>query len=192
MAATQGAGLSWLVFALSTVLCWGFYGVLLHSGQVAMSDPAQGRYKAFLLVGVAYFLTGVLGSSLCAHQERSHLELSSPRHPLVFSGRDRGRGWCILRPSRLRSRWIPQRCDGHRFCRGAYRQCHRGPEPPSPDRRLGKSALAVHCRNPAGGPGGIPGNELQANPCPFCVFRDSRFQTPNSRLINWEGLGNRF
>ena len=60
MAATQGAGLSWLVFALSTVLCWGFYGVLLHSGQLAMSDPAQGRYKAFLLVGVAYFVTAVL------------------------------------------------------------------------------------------------------------------------------------
>ena len=60
MAATQGAGLSWLVFALSTVLCWGFYGVLLHSGQIAMSDPAQGRYKAFLLVGVAYVVTAVL------------------------------------------------------------------------------------------------------------------------------------
>ena len=64
MAATQGAGLSWLVFALSTVLCWGFYGVLLHSGQLAMSDPAQGRYKAFLLVGVAYFVTAVLLPSL--------------------------------------------------------------------------------------------------------------------------------
>ncbi len=60
MAATQGAGLSWLIFALSTVLCWGGYGVLLHSGQAAMNDPAQGRYKAFLLVGVAYFLTAVL------------------------------------------------------------------------------------------------------------------------------------
>ena len=60
MAATQGAGLSWLVLALSTVLCWGLYGVLLHSGQVSMSDPAQGRYKAFLLVGVAYVLTAVL------------------------------------------------------------------------------------------------------------------------------------
>ena len=67
MAATQGAGLSWLVFALSTVLCWGFYGVLLHSGQIAMSDPAQGRYKAFLLVGVAYVVTAVLAPLFVAH-----------------------------------------------------------------------------------------------------------------------------
>ena len=64
MAATQGAGLSWLVFALSTVLCWGFYGILLHSGQVSMNDPSLGRYKAFLLVGVAYFVTAVLAPLL--------------------------------------------------------------------------------------------------------------------------------
>lgn len=57
---TQGAGLSWLVFALCTVFCWGLYGILLHSGQLSMSDPVQGRYKAFLFVGIAYFVTAVL------------------------------------------------------------------------------------------------------------------------------------
>ena len=60
MAATQGAGFSWLFFALTTVLCWGVYGVLLHTGQVSMGDPSQGRYKAFLVVGIAYFVTAVL------------------------------------------------------------------------------------------------------------------------------------
>ena len=43
-----------------TVASWGVYGIFLHSGQVAMSDPINGRYKAFLFVGIAYFLTAVL------------------------------------------------------------------------------------------------------------------------------------
>lgn len=51
---------SWLVFALGTVLTWGLYGIFLHLGQMGMVDPVNGRYKAFLFVGVAYFLTAVL------------------------------------------------------------------------------------------------------------------------------------
>lgn len=52
--------MTWLIFALMTVVSWGLYGVLLHSGQVAMSDPVNGRYKAFLFVGLAYLITAVL------------------------------------------------------------------------------------------------------------------------------------
>lgn len=48
------------MFALMTVFFWGTYGVLLHTGQVAMGDPVNGRYKAFLFVGIAYFITAVL------------------------------------------------------------------------------------------------------------------------------------
>ncbi|MEM7699927.1 MAG: hypothetical protein AAF236_16150 [Verrucomicrobiota bacterium] len=51
---------AWLIFALGTVLTWGLYGIFLHMGQVGMADPSNGRYKAFLFVGVAYFLTAVL------------------------------------------------------------------------------------------------------------------------------------
>lgn len=54
------AGMGWLFFALMTVASWGTYGVLLHSGQIGMADPVNGRYKAFLFVGIAYFLTAVL------------------------------------------------------------------------------------------------------------------------------------
>lgn len=54
------AGMTWLTFALLTVLTWGIYGVFLHNGQSAMGDPINGRYRAFLFVGVAYFLTAVL------------------------------------------------------------------------------------------------------------------------------------
>lgn len=51
---------TWLSFALLTVVCWGTYGIFLHTGQLGMADPANGRMKAFLLVGVAYFLVAVL------------------------------------------------------------------------------------------------------------------------------------
>ena len=52
--------MNWLYFALLTVVSWGLYGVCLHTGQVAMGDPANGRWKAFLFVGLAYFLVAVL------------------------------------------------------------------------------------------------------------------------------------
>jgi drug/metabolite transporter (DMT)-like permease len=51
---------TWLVFSLVTVAAWGLYGAFLHSGQMGMGDPVNGRYKAFLWVGIAYFLTAVL------------------------------------------------------------------------------------------------------------------------------------
>lgn len=50
----------WLLFALMTVGMWGLYGIFLHSGQTSMEDPENGRYKAFLFVGIAYFFTAVL------------------------------------------------------------------------------------------------------------------------------------
>lgn len=55
---------TWLLFALMTVVSWGLYGVFLHTGQVGMSDAVNGRYKAFLFVGIAYFLTAVLAPFL--------------------------------------------------------------------------------------------------------------------------------
>jgi len=57
---SQNAGMTWLLFSLLTVVSWGVYGVFLHTGQMAMGDPVNGRYKAFLFVGIAYFLTAVL------------------------------------------------------------------------------------------------------------------------------------
>jgi hypothetical protein len=56
--------MTWLVFALMTVVSWGLYGAFLHTGQMAMGDPVNGRYKAFLFVGLAYFLTAVLAPLL--------------------------------------------------------------------------------------------------------------------------------
>ena len=46
----------WILFALGAALSWGFYGVSLHKGQVALGSPL----RALLCVGVAYFLIGVM------------------------------------------------------------------------------------------------------------------------------------
>ena len=59
-AETGQTGNLWLTFALMTAASWGLYGIFLHTGQVQMGDPANGRYKAFLWVGVAYVLIAVL------------------------------------------------------------------------------------------------------------------------------------
>jgi len=60
MADQTNPGLTWLMFSLLTVASWGVYGVFLHTGQMGMGDPVNGRYKAFLFVGIAYFITAVL------------------------------------------------------------------------------------------------------------------------------------
>ncbi len=57
---TSSPGSAWITFALMTVACWGVYGIFLHSGQLNMADASNGRYKAFLWVGIAYFLIAVL------------------------------------------------------------------------------------------------------------------------------------
>ena len=64
-AAAPNAGNTWLIYTMLTVLSWGVYGILLHKGQTLMrsaptDDPTILRYKAFLFVGIAYFLTAVL------------------------------------------------------------------------------------------------------------------------------------
>ena len=52
----KGAEMSWIVFVVGAVLSWGLYGPVLHKGQVALGNPL----RAFLFVGVAYFLVAVL------------------------------------------------------------------------------------------------------------------------------------
>ncbi len=57
--------MTWLIFALLTVLTWGVYGILLHKGRSFMPTagevPANASLKAFLLVGVAYFVVAIVG-----------------------------------------------------------------------------------------------------------------------------------
>ena len=47
---------NWIYLAFGAAISWGFYGAMLHRGQVALGNPM----KALLCVGIAYFLLGVL------------------------------------------------------------------------------------------------------------------------------------
>jgi len=77
--------MTWLIFAFMTVLTWGVYGVFLHSGQAAMGDPINGRYKAFLFVGIAYVLIAVIAP--LALLARAGTDWSFPM---------KGMGWSLL------------------------------------------------------------------------------------------------
>lgn len=53
--------LTFLIFAILTICCWGVYGPVLHVGQEKMGEPGQlSSLKPFIGVGVAYFLIAVL------------------------------------------------------------------------------------------------------------------------------------
>jgi hypothetical protein len=51
-----------LVFILVAVLCWGAYVPTLHHGQIGFGT--KGPLRAFLFVGVAYFLVAVVVPSI--------------------------------------------------------------------------------------------------------------------------------
>jgi hypothetical protein len=49
--------MNWFACVVATIVCWGLYGPILHSGQIALGVSPM---RALLCVGVAYFLIGVL------------------------------------------------------------------------------------------------------------------------------------
>ena len=89
---SNSQGSAWLLFSLLTVGCWGLYGAFLHSGQTGMHDPVNGRYKAFLCVGLAYFLTAVLAPLAMLWFKGATWSFSPGGVGLVAAGRDRRRG----------------------------------------------------------------------------------------------------
>jgi hypothetical protein len=57
----------WLLFVAGAILSWGCYVPTLHEGQGSLGrtqagkpNPKEGALRAFLCVGLAYFLTAVL------------------------------------------------------------------------------------------------------------------------------------
>ena len=66
--------MNWLIYALLTVASWGVYGVMLHQGQLGMADKTNGRYMAFLWVGVAYFLVAILGPIIVLKANNGRLD----------------------------------------------------------------------------------------------------------------------
>ena len=67
----------WLVYVVLTVLCWGAYVPTLHNGQMAFGSK-NSALRAFLFVGVAYFVTA--GAVLL-------YMLASKAEPLTFTNR---------------------------------------------------------------------------------------------------------
>lgn len=47
----------WIVFVIGAALSWGAYVPMIHQGQVLLE---RGALRAFLCVGVAYFMTAVV------------------------------------------------------------------------------------------------------------------------------------
>ncbi len=66
--------MNWLFFAFLTVISWGVYGVMLHQGQMGMMDKENGRYMAFLYVGIAYFLVAILGPIVMLKLQNGRLD----------------------------------------------------------------------------------------------------------------------
>jgi len=57
--------MTWLTFALLTVLSWGVYGVILHAARSKMpmgAETPNAGLKAFLFVCVAYAIIGVVAA----------------------------------------------------------------------------------------------------------------------------------
>ncbi len=50
---------TWLFCVIGVILCWGAYVPTIHHGQVIFGGK-NGALKAFLFVGVAYFLVAVV------------------------------------------------------------------------------------------------------------------------------------
>jgi uncharacterized membrane protein len=52
----------WWMFVVGAVISWGIYVPVLHEGQASMGGgkPSEGAIRAFLCVGIAYFITAVV------------------------------------------------------------------------------------------------------------------------------------
>jgi hypothetical protein len=51
---------AWLLFVLGAALSWGAYVPTIHHGQLGFPQSANRALKAFLFVGLAYFLVAVV------------------------------------------------------------------------------------------------------------------------------------
>ena len=78
---TKPKSMNWLIFAYLTVLSWGVYGVLLHigrSGMPAGAEAGNAGLKAFLWVGIAYFVVAVVGPIIVLKTRGSNFSFAGP------------------------------------------------------------------------------------------------------------------
>ena len=156
------AGFGWLAYALMTVSCWGLYGIFLHGGQIGMADPVNGRYKAYLLVGVAYFLVAVLAplAILLVSGSDWNMPLKGMTWSLV-AGHSRGVR-SLWRPPCFRSEGHSGSCHVNRFRGCPDRERDRLDGSPSSCWRHRRNPLAVFRRNRARRARRLPRDAVQA------------------------------
>ena len=65
----------WLVFAALTIVCWGAYVPMIHQGQKAFGS-LNSALRAFLFVGVAYFLVSAVVLGYVAITKAEPLEIT--------------------------------------------------------------------------------------------------------------------
>jgi len=80
-AATKPKLMNWILFAYLTVFSWGVYGVLLHigrSGMPAGPELPHASLKAFLWVGIAYFVVAIVGPLIVLKLRGSNFSFAGP------------------------------------------------------------------------------------------------------------------
>jgi hypothetical protein len=80
-AATKPKLMNWILFAYLTVFSWGVYGVLLHIGRSGMPAGAElphASLKAFLWVGIAYFVVAIVGPLIVLKLRGSNFSFAGP------------------------------------------------------------------------------------------------------------------
>ena len=161
---SEQSSIAWITYSLMTVAAWGVYGIFLHSGQAEMKDPVLGRYKAFLFVGIAYFLTAVLAPLALLWMKGTDWSFTaSGSWWSLIAGACR-RDWRVRRALGLRGRRQAACGDDDRLRRGPDRECRGRFDQGSTQRRLGIDYLAVLSGHRAGNCRCCAGDHVQAWP----------------------------
>lgn len=66
----------WPLFVLGTIVCWGAYVPTLHTGQVAFGSK-NAALRAFMCVGVAYFVISAVALAYVVVTKAEPLEVSN-------------------------------------------------------------------------------------------------------------------
>ena len=183
----QQAGFAWLAYALMTVFAWGTYGNLLHTGQLGMGDPVNGRYKAFLFVGIAYFLVAVLApiAVLVAGNANWNLPMKGAGWSLIAGCAGAVGAFGILLAFGAKGNPGGRHVD--RIRRRAHRERHRIDGPASAGGRHVEHSLAVCGGDSVRGDRRLHGDALQAAP----GSRSTIQRRPSNDGGCWEYRGTR-
>lgn len=106
----------WMVFVAGAMLSWGCYVPMLHEGQKLLGGgkPGNGSWRAFLCVGLAYFVTAVIipGILLMARMEETTVSMDGVKFATIAGTLGAAGALCIIFAIKFMGpndgpRWIP-------------------------------------------------------------------------------------